>query len=55
MEISPSSIDTNDPIASLDVDLLQKRVLTPMLDVGDPRSDIRIDFVGGIRDRKSVV
>ncbi len=54
VEISPSSIDTNDPIASLDVDLLQKRVLTPMLDVGDPRSDIRIDFVGGIRGTKEL-
>ncbi len=42
-------IDTTDPIASLDVDLLQKRVLSPLLGIGDPRSDTRIDFVGGIR------
>jgi uncharacterized protein (DUF1015 family) len=42
-------IDKSDPIASLDVDLLQQRVLTPILGVGDPRSDTRIDFVGGIR------
>jgi len=42
-------IDKNDPIASLDVDLLQQRVLSPILGVGDPRSDTRIDFVGGIR------
>jgi len=42
-------IDTNNPIASLDVDLLQQRVLSPILGIGDPRSDARIDFVGGIR------
>ncbi|MDP7005295.1 MAG: DUF1015 family protein [Phycisphaerales bacterium] len=42
-------IDKNDPIASLDVDLLQQRVLSPILGIGDPRSDTRIDFVGGIR------
>jgi uncharacterized protein (DUF1015 family) len=44
-----NNINSNDPIASLDVDLLQQRVLTPILGIGDPRSDTRIDFVGGIR------
>ena len=44
-----TEIDDEDPIASLDVDLLQQRVLTPILEIGDPRSDTRIDFVGGIR------
>jgi uncharacterized protein (DUF1015 family) len=34
---------------SLDVDVLQTRVLQPILGVGDPRTDKRIDFVGGIR------
>ena len=29
--------------------LLQDRVLGPMLGIGDPRTDKRIDFVGGIR------
>jgi uncharacterized protein (DUF1015 family) len=43
------SIDAGDPISSLDVSLLQDRVLTPILGVGDPRSDRRIDFVGGSR------
>jgi uncharacterized protein (DUF1015 family) len=38
-----------DPIASLDVSLLQDRVLSPILGIGDPRTDKRIDFVGGIR------
>jgi len=44
-----SDIESDDPIASLDVDLLQQRVLGPILGIGDPRSDTRIDFVGGIR------
>jgi uncharacterized protein (DUF1015 family) len=34
---------------SLDVDVLQRRILEPILGVGDPRVDKRIDFVGGIR------
>ena len=34
---------------SLDVEVLQKRILEPVLGIGDPRSDKRIDFVGGIR------
>lgn len=44
-----TNIDEDNPIASLDVDLLQQRVLSPILGIGDPRSDTRIDFVGGIR------
>ena len=44
-----SSIDRNDPIASLDVALLQDRVLAPILGIGDPRTDVRIAFVGGVR------
>jgi uncharacterized protein (DUF1015 family) len=38
------------PLAdTLDVEVLQQRVLGPILGVGDPRTDKRIDFVGGIR------
>ncbi len=44
-----ASIDYRDPIGSLDVSLLQGRVLEPVLGVGDPRTDSRIGFVGGIR------
>ena len=35
--------------STLDVSLLQAQVLTPFLGIGDPRTDKRIDFVGGIR------
>ena len=37
------------PVARLDVSLLQERLLAPVLGIGDPRTDKRIDFVGGIR------
>jgi len=37
------------PGDTLDVEVLQQRVLQPFLKVGDPRTDKRIDFVGGIR------
>lgn len=36
-------------VEGLDVSLLQDRVLAPLLKIGDPRTDERIDFVGGIR------
>jgi uncharacterized protein (DUF1015 family) len=49
LELDPAGIDRSDPIASLDVSLLQDRVLSPILGIGDPRTDQRIDFVGGIR------
>ena len=49
LELAEETIDRRDPIASLDVSLLQDRVLGPVLGVGDPRTDKRIDFVGGIR------
>jgi uncharacterized protein (DUF1015 family) len=37
------------PVARLDISLLQERLLGPVLGIGDPRIDKRIDFVGGIR------
>jgi uncharacterized protein (DUF1015 family) len=49
IEFDEESIDRRDPIGSLDVSLVQDRVLSPILGIGDPRTDQRIDFVGGIR------
>ena len=37
------------PVDGLDVSILQNKLLTPILGIGDPRVDTRIDFVGGIR------
>jgi len=42
-------VDLRNPIGSLDVSLLQDRLLGPVLGIGNPRTDKRIDFVGGIR------
>ena len=39
----------DDPVSSLDVSVLKERFLAPVLGVEDPRTDPRIDFVGGIR------
>ena len=39
----------DDPVRSLDVAILQDCLLAPVLGIDDPRSDERIDFVGGIR------
>lgn len=49
------SVDHDDPIASLDVSVLQDRVLAPLLGVEDPRTDKRVDFVGGIRGTAELV
>ena len=38
-----------DPVARLDVSILQDRLLAPVLGIDDPRTSRRIDFVGGIR------
>jgi uncharacterized protein (DUF1015 family) len=38
-----------DPVGRLDVSLLANSLLEPLLGIHDPRSDPRIDFVGGIR------
>ena len=40
---------TSDPIGVLDVTILQKNILDKLLAIKDPRTDKRIDFVGGIR------
>ena len=41
--------NNHDAINSLDVSILQNEILGPILGIDDPRSDKRIDFVGGIR------
>jgi uncharacterized protein (DUF1015 family) len=47
LELDRDSIDSQDPVRSLDASLLQARILEPMLGIGDVRSDARIAFVGG--------
>ncbi len=45
----PGTFPEDDPVRGLDVAILQENLLAPVLGIGDPRSDERIDFVGGIR------
>lgn len=41
--------ESSDPVEGLDVSILQEKVLAPILGIGNPRTDGRIEFVGGIR------
>jgi uncharacterized protein (DUF1015 family) len=49
LTLGDDATDAADPIRTLDVSRLQDRVLSPILGIDDPRTDTRIDFVGGIR------
>ncbi|NJN64812.1 MAG: DUF1015 domain-containing protein, partial [Acidobacteria bacterium] len=48
------SYPDSDPVRSLDVAILQENLLAPILGIEDPRTDERIDFVGGIRGMKEL-
>ena len=54
LSIKPGLIPQGDPVASLDVSLLQNNLIEPVLGISDPRRDKRIDFVGGIRGLKEL-
>lgn len=47
LEWQPAAVAT--PVESLDVEILQSRLLGPVLGIDDPRTSERIDFIGGIR------
>lgn len=49
LTIKPALVPRDDPVARLDVSLLQDNLIEPLLGISDPRRDNRIDFVGGIR------
>ena len=49
------TFNETDPVSRLDVSILQKNLLTPVLAIGDPRTDSRISFIGGIRGLKELV
>jgi len=48
------SFPTDDPVLSLDVSILQKNLLEPVLNLFDIRTNERIDFIGGIRGTKEL-
>lgn len=55
-ELKPlSPIPQTDPLAKLDVSILQNLILAPLFGIQDPRTDKRIDFVGGIRGTEGLV
>ena len=49
LDVNPALVPKNDPVEQLDLSLLQKHLIAPILGITDPRRDKRIDFVGGIR------
>ena len=49
LKAKEGTFDPKDTIAALDVSILQNNLLAPILKIGDPRTDDRIGFVGGIR------
>ncbi len=49
LDVHEELVPAEDPVASLDVSLLQSNLIEPLLGIQDPRRDDRIDFVGGMR------
>ena len=49
LKAKPGTYPASDPVRGLDVSILQENLLAPVLGIQDPRTDKRIDFVGGIR------
>ncbi|HQU33514.1 MAG: hypothetical protein B7Z68_09415 [Acidobacteria bacterium 21-70-11] len=49
LEAKPGTFPGDDPVRSLDAAILQENLLAPVLGITDPRTDKRVDFVGGIR------
>ncbi len=49
LEAREGTYDPDDPVDRLDVSILQRRLLSPILGIENPRKDERISFVGGIR------
>lgn len=49
LKAKEGTFDEKDEVERLDVSILQKNLISPVLGIDDPRTDKRIDFVGGIR------
>lgn len=54
LKAKAGSFNENDPVDRLDVSIMQNNLLRPILGIQDPRTDKRIDFVGGIRGLKEL-
>lgn len=53
--VAKSDLITDDPVDRLDVSILQNELLSPILNIEDPRTDPRINFVGGIHGMKGLM
>jgi uncharacterized protein (DUF1015 family) len=49
LKARPGTFPADDPVRGLDAAILQELLLEPVLGIGDPRQDPRIDFIGGSR------
>ncbi len=49
LKARPGTFPADDPVRGLDAAILQELLLEPVLGIGDPRKDSRIDFIGGSR------
>ncbi len=54
LKTKKGTFDEKNPVESLDVAILQNNLLEPVLGIKNPRSDSRIDFIGGIRGLKEL-
>lgn len=54
LKAKEGTFDEADPVLRLDVSILQNNLLSQILSIGDPRTDKRIDFIGGIRGLKEL-
>lgn len=54
LEAKEGTFNPDNPVERLDVSILQNNLLSPVLGIGDPRTDKRIDFIGGIRGLKEL-
>ena len=55
LKIPETLLNISDPVARLDVSILQDKILNPILGIEDPRRDKRIKFVGGVTSTEDVV
>ncbi|MDD2587054.1 MAG: DUF1015 family protein, partial [Syntrophomonadaceae bacterium] len=54
LKAKQGTFNADDPVDRLDVSILQNNILHPILGIEDPRTDKRIDFIGGIRGLKEL-
>ena len=55
LEFNAGLADPDDPVGNLDVSILQRHVLAPILGIADPRTNTRIEFIGGSRGTGELV